>query len=36
MDKDALLFDDKSFSDLLRDIYLNTKKKDTQITGLRR
>jgi len=34
MDKDALLFDDKSFSDLLRDIYANTKKKETQITGL--
>lgn len=34
MDKDQLLFDDKSFSDLMRDIYLNTKKKETQITGL--
>ena len=34
MDKDSLLFDDKKFSDLLRDIYDNTKKKETQITGL--
>jgi hypothetical protein len=34
MDKDQILFDDKSFSDLMRDIYLNTKKKETQITGL--
>jgi hypothetical protein len=34
MDKDQLLFDDKSFSDLMRDIYMNTKKKETQITGL--
>jgi len=34
MDKDQLLFDDKSFSDLMRDIYNNTKKKETQITGL--
>lgn len=34
MDKDAMLFDDKSFSDLLRDIYNNTKKKEVQIVGL--
>ena len=34
MDKDSLLFDDKSFSDLLRDVYANTKKKDTQINAL--
>lgn len=34
MDKDQPLFDDKSFSDLMRDIYMNTKKKETQITGL--
>lgn len=34
MDKDSLLFDDKSFSDLLRDIYNNTKKKELQINTL--
>lgn len=34
MDKDSLLFDDKSFSDLLRDVYTNTKKKENQINGL--
>lgn len=34
MDKDSLLFDDKSFSDLLRDVYTNTKKKETQINTL--
>ena len=34
MDKDSLLFDDKSFSDLMRDVYNNTKKKETQINGL--
>jgi len=34
MDKDSLLFDDKSFSDLLRDVYANTKKKETQINSL--
>ncbi len=34
MDKDSLLFDDKNFSDLLKDIYNNTKKKEAQITGL--
>ena len=34
MDKDSILFDDKSFSDLLRDVYNNTKKKETQINGL--
>ena len=34
MDKDSKLFDDKSFSDLLRDVYNNTKKKENQINGL--
>ena len=34
MDKDSLLFGDKKFSDLLQDIYNNTKKKETQITEL--
>lgn len=34
MDKDSLLFDDKSFSDLMRDVYNNTKKKELQINGL--
>lgn len=34
MDKDTVLFDDKSFSDLLRDVYQNTKKKENQINGL--
>lgn len=34
MEKDALLFDDKSFSDLLRDVYNNTKKKELQINAL--
>lgn len=34
MDKDSILFDDKSFSDLLRDVYNNTKKKENQINGL--
>lgn len=34
MDKDSPLFDDKSFSDLLRDVYNNTKKKELQINGL--
>lgn len=34
MDKDTPLFDDKSFSDLLRDVYTNTKKKEAQINGL--
>jgi hypothetical protein len=34
MDKDSLLFDDKSFSDLLRDVYQNTKKKENQINTL--
>lgn len=34
MDKDSILFDDKSFSDLLRDVYQNTKKKEHQINGL--
>ena len=34
MDKDSALFDDKSFSDLLRDVYNNTKKKENQINGL--
>jgi hypothetical protein len=34
MDKDSALFDDMSFSDLLRDVYNNTKKKENQINGL--
>tara|TARA_R110000868_G_scaffold159313_1_gene388026 strand:+ start:1782 stop:2177 length:396 start_codon:yes stop_codon:yes gene_type:complete len=34
MDKDSVLFDDKTFSDLLRDVYQNSKKKETQINGL--
>lgn len=34
MDKDSILFDDKSFSDLLRDVYQNNKKKETQINAL--
>jgi hypothetical protein len=34
MDKDSILFDDKSFSDLMRDVYNNTKKKELQINGL--
>ncbi len=34
MDKDSPLFDDKNFSDLLADIYNNTKKKEKQITEL--
>lgn len=34
MDKDSLLFGDKKFSDLMKDIYDNTKKKEEQITGL--
>jgi hypothetical protein len=34
MDKDSLLFGDKTFSDLLQDVYTNTKKKETQINGL--
>ena len=34
MDKDSILFDDKSFSDLLRDVYTNTKKKDVQVSAL--
>jgi len=34
MDKDSILFDDKSFSDLLRDVYNNTKKKEHQINAL--
>ena len=34
MDKDSILFDDKSFSDLLRDVYNNTKKKENQINSL--
>jgi hypothetical protein len=34
MDKDSILFDNKSFSDLLRDVYMNTKKKETQIETL--
>lgn len=34
MNTDQIIFDDKKFSDLLRDIYINTKKKETQINGL--
>ena len=34
MDKDSILFEDKSFSDLLKDVYHNTKKKEVQINGL--
>ncbi len=34
MDKDSFLFDNKSFSDLLRDVYNNTKKKELQINTL--
>lgn len=34
MDKDSYLFDDKSFSDLIRDVYNNTKKKENQINTL--
>jgi len=34
MDKDSIIFGDKSFSDLLQDIYTNSRKKDTQINGL--
>jgi hypothetical protein len=34
MDKDSILFGDKSFSDLLSDVYANTKKKETQINAL--
>ena len=34
MDKDSLLFDDKTFADLIKDVYTNTKKKEVQINGL--
>jgi hypothetical protein len=34
MDKDSIIFGDKSFSDLLQDIYANSRKKDAQINGL--
>jgi len=34
MDKDSIIFGDKSFSDLLQDIYSNSRKKDAQINGL--
>lgn len=34
MNTDFIIFDDKRFSDLLRDIYINNKKKETQINGL--
>ena len=34
MDKDSILFGDKTFSDLLSDVYANTKKKETQINAL--
>lgn len=34
MDKDSVLFSDKSFADILSDVYNNTKKKEAQINGL--
>ena len=34
MDKDSIIFGEKSFSDLLQDIYANSRKKDAQINGL--
>lgn len=34
MNTDYVMFDEKKFSDLLRDIYINSKKKETQINGL--
>lgn len=34
MNTEYVIFDDKTFSDLLRDIYINSKKKETQINGL--
>lgn len=34
MDKDTVLFDQTSFSDLLRDVYNNSKKKELQIKEL--
>ena len=34
MDKDTVIFSDKSFSDVLADIYNNSKKKEAQITKL--
>ncbi len=34
MNTEFIVFDDKKFSDLLRDIYINSKKKDAQITAL--
>lgn len=34
MDKDAIIFGGKSFSDLMQDIYNNSRKKDEQIKGL--
>lgn len=34
MDTDLTIFDDKKFSDILRDIYINNKKKEAQINAL--
>lgn len=34
MNTEFVMFDDKKFSDLLRDIYINSKKKEAQINGL--
>jgi hypothetical protein len=34
MDKDTVIFDGKSFADLMKDIYNNSRKKDEQIKGL--
>lgn len=34
MDRDLVIFDDKKFSDILRDIYINNKKKEAQINAL--
>ncbi len=34
MSTEFIVFDDKKFSDILRDIYINSKKKDAQITSL--
>lgn len=34
MDKDTKLFDDVAFSDLIKDVYNNSKRKERQIDGL--
>lgn len=34
MNTEFILFDDKKFSDILRDIYINNKKKEAQINTL--